>query len=131
MGVTLILIIHFNLALAHHLLYLEADTESGITDFDKERYFEKAVQLYELAYRSHLDHGNLRLAMLVSNNLGQIHRVAGNQTEHELWLHNLLRVFVCVVEWDLVDTVLDQTEFDGLCHNVSPTMLTSICAPAA
>merc|ERR1711924_453046 len=104
-------------------------------------YFDKAVQLYELAYQSHLDfaqqqqreqqqqHGSvvddcssLRLAIIISNNLGQIHRITGDANKHEQCLHHLLAAIVYVVECRLVGSVLNQTEFDGLYKNVSTLM---------
>merc|ERR1711907_97700 len=126
MGVTLVWILLFNLALAHHLMYLEG----GGDDNENEKYFRKAVKLYELAYQSHLDYtsdddketgddddddyGSLRFAVIVSNNVGQIHRVAGNTSESEECLQHLLRVIMYVVECQLVGSVLSQTELDDL-----------------
>merc|ERR1711907_354237 len=112
----------------------------------EENYFRKAVKLYELAYQSHLDYtsdddketgnddddyGSLRFAVIVSNNVGQIHRVAGNTSESEECLQHLLRVIMYVVECQLVGSVLSQTELDDLYGNVTPIMLEDVCASAA
>jgi len=145
MGVTLVWILLFNLALAHHLMYLEGgEMDDGNTE--KEKYFRKAVKLYELAYQSHLDstsdvdkdncdddddYGSLRFAVIVSNNVGQIHRVAGNTSQSEECLQHLLRVIMYVVECQLVGSVLSQTELDDLYGNVTPIMLEDVCASAA
>lgn len=145
MGISLVLILLFNLALSHHLMYLRG----GGSKSDGEKNFGKAVQLYELAYQSNIeyvqqrppattdddatchDYSGLRLTMIVSNNLGQIHKAAGDAGKHEMFLNHLLRVVMYVVECRLVGSILNQTEFDGLYRNVSPLMLDDICASAA
>jgi len=161
MGITLVLIVMFNLALTHHLMYLEAKQTKNSSSSDRERFFVKAVQLYELAYQSYLDYvqqrernqkrqqrrmslnsansnrrrghcGSLRLTMVLSNNLGQIHRAAGNTRKHGLCLQHLLRVIMYAVECGLVNSVLNPSEFDGTYRNVSPIVFEeSPCASAA
>lgn len=152
MGMTLSLIIVFNLALAHHLKAISTiDTKpnTGCSPSNKNlQVLHQALQLYELAYQLHTDYvqqplpssgalsdehnrsiGSLRLTMIISNNLGQIHRVAGNSTKHKMCLHHLLSAIMYMVDCKFV--VLDSTEMYGFYHNVSPIMLTDICAEAA
>ena len=201
MGITLSLLILFNLALAHHLQSATARTPCSPKNL---RLLQKALQLYELAYQLHVDYiqqqsqqqqdedededsteeeddddamkithsddsdddndsvindhtqemnhnnntsthttdtstnsndynrcviGSLRFTMIVSNNLGEIHRVAGNTHKHIMCLQHLLSAIMYMVDSRVV--VLDSEEMEGLYHNVTPIMLDDICAPAA
>ena len=194
MGVTLSLIILFNLALAHHLKSTTSPTPCSPKNL---RVLQQALQLYELAYQLHVDYiqqsrqqqqqdddsteeddddamkttysddsdddddsiindttqhrnnnntsthttdtsnstdynrsiGSLRFTMIVSNNLGEIHRMAGNTQKHTMCLQHLLSAIMYMVDSKLV--VLDSVEMDGFYKNVSPIMLHDICAQAA
>jgi hypothetical protein len=125
MGVTLSLIVILNLALAHHLKGLTTTTTTTTThdedddDDDEEEeadevdtaLLKKALQLYELAYQLHIDStsderyfhseteriGTLVFTMIVSNNLGEIHRVARNDRKHKLCLQHLLSTVMYMV----------------------------------
>ena len=108
-----------------------------------------ALQLYKLAYQLLLDHvqlaksrtgthpgeydyqnsGSLRFTMIISNNLAEIHRVAGNATKHKLCLHHLLSAIMFMVDCKLI--VLDSSEMDGFYHNVSQIIVADVCAKAA
>jgi len=155
MGITLSLIILFNLALAHHLKAIsigtcenKCDEISSHSNEYKTQVLQQALQLYELSYQLHVDYlrhpkapdgtipgdhsrniGSLRFTMIISNNLGEIHRVAGNSKKHKMCLHHLLSAIMYMVDCNLI--VLDSTEMDGFYHNVSPIMLTGVCAQAA
>ena len=146
MGVTLSLIIMFNTALAHHLKAIHTPA------YDIKNRFaalQQALQLYELAYQLHADYiekhpfcnndnnsnydqnlVNLRLTMLVMNNLSEIHRIAGNSTKHELCLQHLLSSMMYMSHHCNV-VVLSPKEIDGFYHNVSPIMMTQVCAAVA
>jgi tetratricopeptide (TPR) repeat protein len=136
MGISLSLIILYNLALAHHLKAISMISQSecdALSSPDKEKMqaLKKALQLYQLAYQLQLDQngGYLRFTMIISNNLGEIHRVAGNAKKHIMLLHHLLSAIMFMVDRKLV--VLDSTEMDGFYHNVSQIMMSNKCAKAA
>lgn len=83
MGVKLSVVIIFNLALAHQLS-AGAHITSTTLSATSLKVMQKALQLYELAYQLHLDElqesnqyervGSVRFTLIVSNNLGEIHR---------------------------------------------------------
>jgi tetratricopeptide (TPR) repeat protein len=154
MGITLFLIVVFNLALAHHLMAIggkltKTDGECSPRVADSKTVLEvhqKALQLYDLAYQLHQDYtqqllntntneeynravGSLKFTMIVSSNVGEIYRVAGNQIEYKKCLDNLLSLMMYLVESDLV--ILNSTEMDGFYRNISPIMLDDICAHPA
>merc|ERR1712166_1181435 len=108
-GSTLSLIILFNLALTHHLMGIDSDNDKDSSSTaenstKKLQSLQHALKLYEFAYQLHTDYieqqswhtkmddddvdnkevVSLRLTMIVSNNLGQIHRVVGNSKKHAL-----------------------------------------------
>ncbi|KAG7344638.1 hypothetical protein IV203_019030 [Nitzschia inconspicua] len=143
MGVTLSLVIIFNLALAHHLMGIRRNNikntgssswNNSVPNMDvnyDSKALKKALQLYELAYQLHVDEqqmaattncathhqqredreeaqeqegfeskrmGMLRFTMIVSNNLGEIHRVAKNTTKHVMCLQHLLSTIMYMVD---------------------------------
>jgi tetratricopeptide (TPR) repeat protein len=142
MGITLSLILIFNLALAHHLNVIDTSSSSSSMKSNNLKALHQALQLYELAYQLHVDYiqqsesgsesessyndqynrsiGSLRFIMIVSNNLGEIHRAAGNIEKHTLCLQHLLSAIMYMVDSNLV--VLDSKEMDGFYQNVSPVM---------
>ena len=131
------------------------------TDFSKNfNSLQNAVTLYQLAHQLHInyteqqsfhrhnntmedddddDHdGNasiavtLRLTMIVSNNIGQLHRVAGNSKKYAMCLQHLLSSIMYMGQQLVPSTVFNSIEFDGLIRNVSPIVFHgSICATAA
>lgn len=155
MGVSLSLIILYNLALAHHLegISMITPSQSEPDEFlsrqppskAKMQVLKQALQLYELAYQLHMDYierpdapptgkhnrnvGSLRFTMIVSNNLGEIHREARNPMKHKMCLQHLLSAIMYMVDCNLV--ILDSSEMDGFYQNLSPIMLSDICAKAA
>ena len=148
MGIALSLIILFNLALAHHLKAIATITSNTNSSFDNITVLQQALQLYGLAYQLHMDYvqqplsssgalsdeynrniSALRFTMIVSNNLGEIHRVAGNSVKHKMCLQHLLSAIMYMVDCKLMG--MDSAEMDGFYHNVSPIMLADMCAQAA
>ena len=181
MGVTLSLMIIFNLALAHHLMGIDSQqlqqqqqqSPSNEEDMDG-KLLKKALQLYELAYQLHVDEqqlaaaaaactppspldpqtqqqqrmGMLRFTMIVSNNLGEIHRVSHNTVKHRMCLQHLLSTIMYMVDGHFLEQqpsggsrssssstarnpAMSQEELDGFLRNTSPLMLKDICASAA
>mmetsp|Transcript_25367 Transcript_25367/g.29043 ORF Transcript_25367/g.29043 Transcript_25367/m.29043 type:complete len:168 (+) Transcript_25367:3-506(+) len=134
---------------------------SNPTEFTKKnKSLQHAVKLYEIAYQLYVtytepqalyehnstmndndeDHNDneravavsLRLTMIVSNNLGQIHRVAGNSKKYTKSLQHLLSSIMYMRQQFIPNMVFNSTEFDGLIRNVSPIILHgSICASVA
>jgi len=204
MGMTLSLIILFNLALAHHLKAIDLLRKTTTTttmmhtqggehppphDHHNLHVLHKALQLYELAYKLHVEYiqqqqqqqqqeqhenddhhlapqatatntshnaalaprrrhsspcsssstssslGSLRLTMIVSNNLGEIHRLAGNTHKHTLCLEHLVSAIMYTVDCNLLQHVVrNADELDGYYSNVSPVLFAGgcdICAEAA
>jgi hypothetical protein len=155
MGISLPLIILYNLGLAHHLKAIsmisqsECESLSSPSDKGEKQVLKIALQLYELAYQLHFDRvqlansrtgthpeecdyqnsASLRFTMIISNNLGEIHRVVGDATKHKLCLHHLLSVIMLMVDCKRI--VLDSNEMDGFYHNVSQIILADACAKAA
>jgi hypothetical protein len=110
----------------------------------------KALQLYGAAYQRllliHYDddddsnnhshrvnsNGLLRLTMIISNNLGEIHRFIGNAHKRKMCLQHLLSTIMLLVDYnsnynlvndnDLV-ALLNSTEMDGFYYNVSSIMM--------
>jgi hypothetical protein len=152
-GFTLSWIILYNLALAHHLKAVSMDDptcECGSrSNKSKMGILKQALRLYELAYQLHVDHirvpklhagthekeqdrrmiDSLRFTMIISNNLGEIHREAGNMTKHRMCLQHLLSAIMYMVDKNIV--ALDSSEMDGFYRNVSPILDSNKCARAA
>ncbi|OEU07984.1 hypothetical protein FRACYDRAFT_250204 [Fragilariopsis cylindrus CCMP1102] len=175
MGITLSLIILFNLALAHHLKAISipftvhsskskisSSSSTTVTQNAKSKLqvLQQALQLYELAYQLRVDYiqqsqqdellsisnhdndndndndmdisnsadevynqsmiGSLRFTMIVSNNLGEIHRAAGNTEKHTMCLQHLLSAMMYMVDSDLL--VLESSSMNGFYSNVAPIM---------
>lgn len=126
MGVTLSLIITFNLALAHHLSTMTSvETATNLASCKKN--FQKILHLYELSYRWKLeleeDHlrkqhkhdeqlrnsnpslpqldaspvTSLRFNMIVCNNLSQIHGFLQNHSKHKRCLEHLLATMMFII----------------------------------
>jgi len=160
MGSTLPLIILFNLALTHHLVGIDNRNNDNFSLAERFKSLEDALKLYELAYQLHIgiieqqklqankmmdgtdDVVSLRLTMIVSNNLGQIHRVVGNSKKYKMCLQHLLSTIMYIGQQRQLfhnssssinnnHTVLNSTEFDRFLRNISPILITDICASAA
>lgn len=85
---------------------------------------------------------SLHLTMIITNNLGQIHRVAGNTGRYEMCLQHLLGLIMYNIQQQQFsssrssssssfNTLLDSTEFNGFIRNLSSILSTDICASAA
>lgn len=152
MGETLFLIILLNLALAHHLKAISADgidyksLSVSLLSSTNMKILQKSLQLYELAYQLHADHadhaeqqstprettndhyntGSLRFTMIISNNLAEIHRIAGNFSKQKMCLDHLLSAIICMLHLQL-----QSCGMSGFLQNITPIVLTSVCASAA
>jgi tetratricopeptide (TPR) repeat protein len=125
-GLTLLLILTFNLALAHHL---SANEESQLN----RPKLQKVLKLYEIAYRWQMEQDNeqvdsVRFSMIISNNLGETHRAANNQHKHVLCLQHLLSTMMFMVD---CHQKVEPFEFDGFIRNTSQLILNGHCAGAA
>jgi hypothetical protein len=145
-GVTLLLIIIFNLALAHHLL--------SISPFQSKACHEtlsKALQLYEVFYQLQMEREifSTQAMLAVANNVGEIHRIVGNHSKYRLCLEHLLSCIMLVVEDHLSGSSPPFTdpsisghetplrischteEMEGFLRNASQLVLNNNCASAA
>jgi hypothetical protein len=126
MGVTLSLIVIFNLALAHHLVAVQNNM--------CRRRLQKALQLYELAYQLQLEEkheqqvNSLRFTMIIANNLGEIHRTVNNRSKHMMCLQHLLSTIMYLVDCQIP---AESIELDGFFRNTSQLILQKRCASAA
>jgi len=152
MGKTLSVIIIFNLALAHHLKAIDGITSSrDINNDDTNKgLLQKGLKLYELTYqilKTHNDGnddyddastiGPIRLMMIISNNVGEIHRVVGDSEKHKMSLQHLLSAIMLLVDYNIsrsdsilnydtdVLTLLHSNEMAGFYHNVSSIMMST------
>mmetsp|Transcript_62875 Transcript_62875/g.70413 ORF Transcript_62875/g.70413 Transcript_62875/m.70413 type:complete len:345 (+) Transcript_62875:96-1130(+) len=75
--------------------------------------------------------GNIKLTMIVSNNIGEIHRMVGDPLKHQRSLQQLLSLMMFVVDDCCNLVVLDASEMDGFYHNLIPFILDAVCAQAA
>jgi hypothetical protein len=149
MGNNLSLIILFNLALAHHLKAItiiarardggNTTTGAGTTTNNDDtrtstrKILQKTLQLYELAYQLIMSDGSagycyfsgsLRLTMIITNNLSEIHRIFGNTEKHKMCLQHLLCSIMYMVDSNIDNNViLNSKELDGFFCNVSPIMI--------
>ena len=154
-GLPLPLIIMFNLALAHQLRAISmtafhCENDGSSLSFDRNTELEKALHLYQLAYQLHLNYlqqqpnsivetslkddsrrsmGSFRFTMVLSNNIGEIHRFVGDSAKHKMCLEHLLSTVMCAVNREEID--LDSSVMDGYYHNLSSIMNTNNCADAA
>ena len=151
-GVTLMMIIIFNLALAHHLLSITyPQNEEMCRD-----QLSKALQLYELFYQLQMEREvfSTQAMLAVANNVAMVHRVVGNQSKYQMCLEHLMSCIMLVVEdvksnahVDTADdssstsqsrrrstnlcTSFDSKEMQGFLSNTSKLVLRGQCASAA
>ena len=90
---------------------MKKEDDNTAEDQDDMTLLKKALQLYELAYQLHIDStsdehyfnsdneriGTLMFTMIISNNLGEIHRVVRNERKHKLCLQHLLSTIMYMV----------------------------------
>lgn len=150
MGSTLSFIILFNIALAHHLQAIEI---LPLLSRQRERVeaLEQPLKLYELAYHLHFQESNketddtgkslddnvvnLRLMMLITNNISQIHKTARDETKHHQCLHHLLNSLMYISQnsasQHFQKYVLTPIEKAGIFDNLAPILKSKILAAAA
>jgi tetratricopeptide (TPR) repeat protein len=151
-GVTLMMIIIFNLALAHHLASI-AYPQSNEMRRDQ---LSKALQLYELFYKLQMEREifSAQAMLAVANNVGEVHRVVGNHSKYRMCLEHLMSCIMLVVE-DIksnahvdndssssstsrsrrrssnLGNACDSKEMQGFLNNASKLVLHNHCAGAA
>merc|ERR1712172_271912 len=111
---------------------------------------QQSLELYELAYQFHQDYvqhqqpyttttnndnnsenenenneyncsvASLKFTMIISNNIGEIHHIAGNHIMYKKCLHHLLSLIMYLVDNKVA--VLDSSEMNEIFHNVSSIM---------
>ena len=129
MGLTLPLVITYNLALVHQLSAME-DKMNGI---DYRGKLQRSLKLYELAYKWQIeeDVSSLAFNMVLANNLGEIHRAANNTQKHEKCLKHLLSTMMYALISDDEEDEASSIEMDGFFKNTSPLIFSGGCAGAA
>jgi tetratricopeptide (TPR) repeat protein len=144
-GVTLLLIIIFNLALAHHLLSISINQPHACHET-----LSRALQLYEVFYQLQMEREifSTQTTLAVANNVGEIHRIVGNHSKYILCLEHLLSCIMLVVEdqqssgssssttsisgLDTPSTTSCQAEeMEGFLRNATQLVLNNNCASAA
>ena len=132
MGIVLPLIINFNLALANHLTAIASENE-----LKNRNSMLKVLKLYEVAHQFHLRENCecIHFSMIISNNIGEIHRAMNNPAKYEKCLHHLLSTMMYVVG-NYQHPVDDNDspcslELDGFLQNASKLLLKTQCAGAA
>ena len=156
MGMTLPLILTFNLALAYHLNAISVGRTTGATV--NRAHLQKILQLYELSYRwqteqeqtmsARFGHGDLtyssiKFTMIIANNLGQIHYAVNNTTKYYLCLQHLLSTIMFLVDCQQLNAITPHRgqnnrhqrqpsmELDGFLRNTSCLFLQHQAAAAA
>ncbi len=149
MGMTLPLLLTFNLALAYHLNAISARLSGTKVH---RSHLQKILQLYELAYRwqseqeqgiasltgrSSSNFSSLKFTMIIANNLGQIHRMVNNMTKYRLCMQHLLSTMMFIVDCQQLNDVISTEplrhfiDLDGFLRNTSCLFLKEQAAAAA
>jgi hypothetical protein len=107
-GITLLVIIIFNLALSYHLVSINEPSSSSVSSSSTtasaaavcQRKLTKALQLYEFFYQLQMERNifSTQAMLAVANNVGEIHRVVGNQSKYTMCLEHLTSCLMLVVE---------------------------------
>ena len=160
-GNTLSLILILNLAIAHQLHGL-AVMKKNMEWYDQDhyvssekrkkqrkRYFQKALQLYELAHQLQLDKRYLHspyVTMIIANNVGEIHLAVQNTVKHKICQTHLLSTMMYVVTSGITcynerpsssrsveqqSNSMKECYWDGFLRNASSLILQQSCAGAA
>jgi tetratricopeptide (TPR) repeat protein len=125
------LVFAFNLALAHQISATEGQLQMC------RRGLEQAMQLYQLAYKWHLEEqGNKRIdslhfVMVLVQNLGEIHRVLKNNSKYVRCLEHLLSALMRLVERETRNQMDYSIDLDGFLKNIAKLVLRKNCANAA
>uniref|UniRef100_A0A448ZDK5 Uncharacterized protein n=1 Tax=Pseudo-nitzschia multistriata TaxID=183589 RepID=A0A448ZDK5_9STRA len=152
LGLVLPVMILFNIAIAHHLKAISLSkiaTAGSTTAMESFEMMQQASKFYHLAYelqrkktlrrQQHTkrnsdcwneEHVSMRFMMLITNNLGQIHRFTGNPHKQTMCLQHLLGAMLYMFH-NCDRTVLTQKELDRFFDNLAPVLGTKRCAPAA
>jgi tetratricopeptide (TPR) repeat protein len=120
---TLSLIAMFNLAICNH--------RNAIVNNMDRRMLRKALQLYELAYAIQMQEGidmTLTPTMIIMSNVGNIHKIMGNDDNAMQCFQHLLSTLMFLVEAGERDMVW---EFDGFFENILKTVFAHPPAAAA
>lgn len=109
MGLTLPLILTFNLALSYHLIALrQQEYGQGVNTKVRDGNLQKILVLYELAYKTQMEGEEqggvsgaqvacVRFTMILANNLADLHHAAENNVKQRLCLQHLLSTLMFVV----------------------------------
>jgi hypothetical protein len=150
MGMTLPLLLTFNLALAYHM---NAISVSASGHKINRSHLQKILQLYELAHRwqseqekyhisltgrsSNLGFSSLKFTMIIANNLGHIHYMVNNVTKYHLCMQHLLSTLMLLVDGQQLNEIISNQPFqriidiDGFLRNTSCLYLRDQAAAAA
>jgi hypothetical protein len=114
----------FNLALSHHLHALRYDDARN-----REDVLYQAIQLYELAYTLQMQEDvelSVECTMAITNNLGQIHHLLGDQEKSSQCFRHLLSTILFLHSYGE-----SKYQTKGFVQNVSHLILKKSVAPAA
>lgn len=157
-GITLLVMILFNLALAYHLVSIVPFSSSPCSSSEVcHRRLTKALQLYEFFYELQMERNifSTQAMLAVANNVGEIHRLVGNHNKHRTCLQHLTSCLMLVAEdvtsqndssmeqrqqqqqpnsrWNSATTRMqpNSEEMRGFWKNASQLVLQNNCACAA
>jgi tetratricopeptide (TPR) repeat protein len=122
-GVSLSLIIVLNLAMAHHL--------SAMQNQNCRRRLQKALQLYERVYHLKMEAENIcspHATLIITNNVGEIHRALENQSKHAMCLQHLLSTMMYMIDCKIPVSTM---RLEGFVRNTSQLILNDNCTGAA
>ena len=126
-GHTLSLILILNVAMAHHQSALQKKRSGN----HHRRLLEKALKLYELAHEILMESRicSPQATIIISNNVGEIHRSVNNEEKHRMCLKHLLSTMMFMVDNNV--SIQNSKEWDGFLRNTSQLILQQNCAGAA
>lgn len=131
-GLNISLILILNVAMAHHIC---ATKQFGLETNTHHRLLEKALGLYELAHEVCMESQiySPQATIIISNNVGEIHRSVNNHAKHDMCLRHLLSTMMFIVDTNQFPGADIQTsiEWDGFLKNTSSLILQQNCASAA
>ena len=127
----------FHLALAHHLSALD---EPHLKD--RRMQLQRVISLYQSTFEMHLQEdggsSSVALAIILCNNIGEVHRNVQNEAKHAQCMEHLLSamMFVLVAEQPTTNNHDENDpqrclDFEGFFQNASSLILLNQGAPAA
>lgn len=127
-GGTLPLILSLNLAMANQLSALENNL--------CRRRLQKSLKWYGFAHQIQKKSNicSPQSTMIISNNVGEIHRITNNRTKHFMCLNHLLSTMMYVIDAqheESPSSTQTRIELDGFLRNTSKLILRDGCAGAA